>query len=69
MSAQKETWETVFSGRQMDSVRNEIPVVLTTGLVLVKEHSHPLLLRRRRLRLKEECLAYVALHKERFLRD
>ena len=69
MSAQKEKWEIVISGRQMDSVRNEISVVLTTGLVLVKEHSHSLLLRRHRLRLKEECLAYVALLEERFLRD
>ena len=32
----------------------EIPVVLTTGLILVKEHNHPLVLRRRRRRLTEE---------------
>ena len=60
MSAQKGNWEIAISERQMDSVRKEIPVVLTTGLVLVKEHNHPLLLRRRRLRLKEESLAYFA---------
>ena len=36
MSAQKEKWEIAISGRQMDSVQREIPVVFTTGLVLVK---------------------------------
>ena len=53
MSAQKEKWETAISGRHMHSARKEIPLVLTTGLVVVKEHNHPLLLRRRRLRLKK----------------
>ena len=69
MSSHKAEWENAFSGRQLDSVRKEIPVVLTTGLVLVKEHNHPLLLRRRRLRLTEESLTYFALLEERVLRD
>ena len=57
------------SGRQMDSVRKEIPVVSSTGFVLVKEHNHPLLLRRQRLRLKEESLTCFALHEERVILD
>ena len=36
MSAQEEKWEIAISGRHMDSVRKEILVVFTTGLVLVK---------------------------------
>ena len=69
MSAQKEKWEIAISGRQIDSVRKEFTVVLTTGLVLVREHNHPLLLRRRRLRLTEESLAYFAFHEERVRQD
>ena len=42
MSAQEEKWEIAFSGRQLDSVRKEKSVVLPQGLVLVKEHNHPL---------------------------
>ena len=39
-SARKEQREIVFSERRMDSIL----VVLTTGLMLVNEHNHPLLL-------------------------
>ena len=35
-------------GKQLDSVQEEIPEVLTTGLTLVNEHNHPLLLQERR---------------------
>ena len=61
MSAQKAKCEIAIRGRQMDSARKEIPVFSATGLVLVSEHNL-LPLRRRRLRLKEESLAYFALH-------
>ena len=44
--------------RQQDSVRKGIPVVLTTGLILVNEHNHPLLLLKCRLRLTEGSLMY-----------
>ena len=44
MSALKEKWETAFHGRRTDSGRKEIHVFVTTGLILVREHHHPLLL-------------------------
>ena len=56
-SARKEKWESGFSGRRTDSVQKEIPVVLTTGLILVMEHNHPLLLQNRRHRLTDGSLA------------
>ena len=68
MSARKQIWENAFSGRQLDSVRNGILVVLTTGLILVNEHNHPLLLQKARHRPSEESLTYFALHEERVLR-
>ena len=40
----------------------ESPVVLTTGLILVNGHNHPLLLPKRRLRPAEESLLCSALH-------
>ena len=48
----------------MDSVQEEIPEVLTTGLILVNEQNHPLPLSKRRLRLTEESLMDFALHEE-----
>ena len=64
MSVLKEKWETASNGRRTDSVQKEIPVVVTTGLILVKKHNHPLLLQERRHRLTEESLKYFALHEE-----
>ena len=49
-----------FQWKATDSVQEETPVVLTTGLVLVNEHNHPLPLREGRHRLTEESLANVA---------
>ena len=68
-SATKEELENVSSGKQLDSVRKGTLVVLTTSPILVKEHSHPLPLRRRRLRLTEESLTCFALHEERVFQD
>ena len=58
MSALKEKWETAFNGRRTDNVQEETTVVLTTGLILVNEHNHPLQLRERRHRLTEERLTH-----------
>ena len=49
--------------------RRFLKFFFTTGLVLAKEHNHPLSLPRRRLRLTEERLTYFALHEERVLLD
>ena len=69
MSGQKEKWENASSGRQMDSVRKGTPVVLTTGPILIKEHTHPFLLRKRRPRLTEESHIEVAVQEARVLQD
>ena len=60
-SALKEKWENPFNGRQLDSVQGEIPEVLTTDLILVSGHNHPLLLQQRRRGLTEESLAKMAI--------
>ena len=59
-SARTEKWENAFSGKQLDSVPEETPVVFTTDLILVNEHSHPLVLQERRRRQTEESLANMA---------
>ena len=64
MSARKEKWENAFSGKQLDSVRKEIPVVPTSGLFLIIKHNHPLPLLKRRLRLAEVSLLDFALRDE-----
>ena len=69
MSGQKEKWENASSGKQMDSVRKGTPVVLTTGPILTKEHTHPFLLRKRRPRLTEESHIEVAVQEARVLQD
>ena len=60
-SARKEKWENAFNGRRMDSVQEETLVVLTTGLILVNGHNHPLLLQERRHRLTEENITNMAI--------
>ena len=45
-STRKEKWDNAFNGRRPDSVQKKILVVLTTGLILVNEHNHPLLLQK-----------------------
>ena len=60
MSALKEKWVTAFKGRRTVSVQEDIPVLSTTGLILVNEHNHPLLLQERRHRLTEESFTNVA---------
>ena len=47
----------------MDSVQEEILEVLTTGLILLDEHRHPLL-QERRHRLTEESLTDMAVEEE-----
>ena len=49
--------------------RRLIPVVLTTGLVLVKEYNSRLLLQERRHRLTEGSLAEKTVQEERVLQD
>ena len=66
-SASREKWENAYSGKQQDSVRKGTPVVLTTGPILVKEHTHPLLLWERRPRLTEVSLIEMAVQEERVL--
>ena len=54
-------WENAFNGRRTESVQEEIPVVLTTDLILVNGHNHPLLLQQRRRRVTEESLTNMAI--------
>ena len=58
-----------FNGRRTDSVQKKILAVFTTGLIPVKEHNHPLLLRERRHRLTEESLTDMAVQEEKVLQD
>ena len=60
-SALKEKWENPFNGRQLDDVQGEIPEALTTDLILVSGHNHPLLLQQRRRGLTEESFANMAI--------
>ena len=48
----------------MDSVQDETLVVSTTGLSLVNEHNHPLLLQERRHRLTEESPTNMEVREE-----
>ena len=55
--ALKGKWENAISGKQLDSVQKETPVVSATEVIVDKKHkkhNRPLLLQRRRYRLTEE---------------
>ena len=65
----EEQCENAVSERRTDSVLEETLVVSTTGLILVKEHNHPLLLQERRHRQTEESLTKVAVREVRVLQD
>ena len=70
MSARKGKCDNAFRGRQLDSVRKEIPAVVTASrLILVNGHNHPLQQQKRQHRLTGESLMDFALHKECVLPD
>ena len=61
----KEKWDNAFNGRRMDSVQEEILVFLTTGLILLNEHNHPLLLQERRHRLLAESFTNMEVREKK----